>query len=70
MRCVRTLEQQGVTDRPTSFLSFAPGPTSPRHKGVDLHPSSVLFARRRPPRCVVFAELVVTAKPCVALAVP
>jgi len=31
--------------------------------GVDIHPSSVLFGRRKPPKCVVFAEVVVTTKP-------
>jgi hypothetical protein len=30
---------------------------------VDLHPGSTLFGQRKPPRCVVFAELVITTKP-------
>jgi hypothetical protein len=30
---------------------------------VDLHPGSTLFGKRKPPRCVVFAELVITTRP-------
>jgi len=37
--------------------------TSASGQPVDLHPGSTLFGKRKPPRCVVFAELVITTRP-------